>query len=62
VSTTQPQQAPSAVIAVLGGGYAGLFAAHRAARAVTKARRADALVVLVDSDVAWPRSAVSPAS
>jgi predicted flavoprotein YhiN len=36
LSSTQPQQAPGAVIAVLGGGYAGLFAAHRAARAVTR--------------------------
>jgi NADH:ubiquinone reductase (H+-translocating) len=53
ISSTQPQQAPSAVIAVLGGGYAGLFAAHRAARAVTKARRSSAVVVLVDSDDAW---------
>jgi NADH:ubiquinone reductase (H+-translocating) len=53
MSTAQPQQAPSAVIAVLGGGYAGLFAAHRAARAVTKARRSGAVVVLVDSDDAW---------
>jgi NADH:ubiquinone reductase (H+-translocating) len=41
------------VIAVLGGGYAGLFAAHRAARAVTKARRSGAVVVLIDSDDAW---------
>jgi NADH:ubiquinone reductase (H+-translocating) len=53
MSTTQPQRAPSAVIAVLGGGYAGLFAAHRAARAVTKPRRSNAVVVLVDSDAAW---------
>jgi NADH dehydrogenase FAD-containing subunit len=41
------------VIAVLGGGYAGLFAAHRAARAVAKARHCGAAVVLVDSDDAW---------
>jgi NADH:ubiquinone reductase (H+-translocating) len=53
MSTTQPRPAPGAVIAVLGGGYAGLFAAHRAARAVTKARRPGAVVVLVDSDDAW---------
>jgi NADH:ubiquinone reductase (H+-translocating) len=53
MSTTQPHQAPSAVIAVLGGGYAGLYAARRAARAVTKARRSGAAVVLVDSDDAW---------
>ena len=37
MSNTKPQhQVPGAVIAVLGGGYAGLFAAHRAARAITK--------------------------
>jgi NADH:ubiquinone reductase (H+-translocating) len=53
MSTTQPRPAPSAIIAVLGGGYAGLYAAHRAARAVTKARRPGAVVVLVDSDDAW---------
>ena len=30
MSNTKPQQqVPGAVIAVLGGGYAGLFAAHR---------------------------------
>jgi NADH:ubiquinone reductase (H+-translocating) len=50
---SRPHQPPSAVIAVLGGGYAGLFAARRAARAVTKARRSGATVVLVDSDDAW---------
>jgi NADH dehydrogenase FAD-containing subunit len=53
MSTTQFHQAPSAVIAVLGGGYADLFAARRAGRAVTKARRSGAVVVLVDSDDAW---------
>jgi NADH:ubiquinone reductase (H+-translocating) len=53
MSTTRPQQVPTAVIAVLGGGYAGLFAAHRAARALTKARRSDPVVVLVDSDDPW---------
>lgn len=53
ISSTQPQQAPGAVIAVLGGGYAGLFAAHRAARAVIKARRAGVAVVLVDSGDTW---------
>jgi len=41
------------VIAVLGGGYAGLFAAHRAARAVTKARTPGVVVVLIDSSDAW---------
>jgi len=51
MSNTKPQQqAPGAVIAVLGGGYAGLFAAHRAARAITKARHSGAAVVLIDSD------------
>ena len=53
VSNTKPQQVPGAVIAVLGGGYAGLFAAHRAARAITKARQSGAAVVLIDSDDAW---------
>jgi len=38
---------------VLGGGYAGLFAAHRAARAITKARHSGAAVILIDSDDAW---------
>src|SRR5262249_36158705 len=52
--TKHQQQAPGAVIAVLGGGYAGLFAAHRAAQAITKARHhSGAAVVLVDSDDAW---------
>ena len=40
-------------IAVLGGGYAGLFAAHRAARAATASRPGAARVVLVDADDAW---------
>jgi thioredoxin reductase len=31
-------QVPGSVIAVLGGGYAGLFAAHRAARAIRAIR------------------------
>ena len=54
MSNTRPQQqVPGAVIAVLGGGYAGLFAAHRAARAITKARHSGAAVVLIDSDDAW---------
>ena len=53
MSNTKPQQVPGAVIAVLGGGYAGLFAAHRAARAITKARHSGAAVVLIDSDDAW---------
>ncbi len=54
MSNTRPQQqVPGAVIAVLGGGYAGLFAAHRAARAITKARHSGAAVVLIDSGDAW---------
>ena len=54
MSNTKPQQqVPGAVVAVLGGGYAGLFAAHRAARAITKARHSGAAVVLVDADDAW---------
>jgi NADH dehydrogenase FAD-containing subunit len=44
---------PGPAIAVLGGGYAGLFAAHRAARAITKAGRSGAAVILIDSDDAW---------
>jgi NADH dehydrogenase FAD-containing subunit len=40
-------------IAVLGGGYAGLFAAHRAARAITKTGYSAAAVILIDSDDAW---------
>ena len=51
--TKHQQQAPGAVIAALGGGYAGLFAAHRAAQAITKARHSGAAVVLIDSDDAW---------
>jgi NADH:ubiquinone reductase (H+-translocating) len=51
--TEPPQHVPGAVIAVLGGGYAGLFAAHRPARAITKARHPGAAVVLIDSDDAW---------
>jgi NADH dehydrogenase FAD-containing subunit len=47
------QQVPGAVVAVLGGGYAGLFAAHRAARAMTKAGHSGAAVILIDSDDAW---------
>lgn len=47
------QQTPGEVIAVLGGGYAGLFAAHRAARATALARHPGAAVVLIDSDDAW---------
>src|SRR5215471_8502622 len=51
--TKHQQQVPGAVIAVIGGGYAGLLAAHRAARAITKARHSSAAVVLIDSDDAW---------
>ncbi len=40
-------------IAVLGGGYAGLFAAQRAARAAARARRSAVRVVLIDADDAW---------
>ena len=37
MSNAKPhQQVPGAVIAVLGGAHAGPFAAHRAARAITK--------------------------
>jgi NADH:ubiquinone reductase (H+-translocating) len=46
----QLHQAPDAVIAVLGGGYAGLFAARRAARALA---RTSAGIVLVDSGDSW---------
>lgn len=54
MSNAKPlQEQPSAVIAVLGGGYAGLFAAHRAAQAIVKARQSGAAVVLIDSDDAW---------
>jgi NADH:ubiquinone reductase (H+-translocating) len=53
MTATQPRPGQGAVIAVLGGGYAGLFAAHRAARALARARRAEAAVVLVDSEDAW---------
>ena len=52
-SAKSQQQAPGQVIAVLGGGYAGLFAAHRAARAITKADQSGAAVILIDSDDAW---------
>lgn len=45
---TQPR-----TIAVLGGGYAGLFAAQRAARATARARRSAVRVVLIDADDAW---------
>ena len=37
MSNAKPhQQVPGVVIAVLGGAHAGPFAAHRAARAITK--------------------------
>jgi NADH dehydrogenase FAD-containing subunit len=45
---TQP-----ATIAVLGGGYAGLFAAHRAARAAAKTRHSPVRVALVDAEDSW---------
>ena len=45
---TQPS-----TLAVLGGGYAGLFAAQRAARAASKARKPAVRVVLIDADDAW---------
>lgn len=45
---TQP-----ATIAILGGGYAGLFAAHRATRAAAKADQGPVRVVLVDAGDAW---------
>ena len=50
-SITPQRQAAGPVIAVLGGGYAGLFAARRAARAITRDSRA--AVVLIDSDDVW---------
>lgn len=54
MSSTKPQQqVAGSAIAVLGGGYAGLFAAHRAARAITKAGHSGAAVILIDSDDAW---------
>lgn len=39
-----------ATIAILGGGYAALFAAHRAARAAVKTRHSPVRVVLVDAE------------
>jgi NADH:ubiquinone reductase (H+-translocating) len=42
-----------ATIVVVGGGYAGLFAAHRARRAAARARRADVRIIVVDVDDAW---------
>lgn len=45
---TQPS-----TLAVLGGGYAGLFAAQRAARAASRARGPAVRVVLIDADDAW---------
>ena len=52
-STKRQQQVAGSAIAVLGGGYAGLFAAHRAARAITKTVCSAAAVILIDSDDAW---------
>lgn len=43
----------SSTIAVVGGGYAGLFAAHRAARAAARTRPDPAHVVLVDATDNW---------
>src|SRR5882757_11232402 len=40
-------------IAVLGGGYAGLFAARRAARVAAKSGGCEVRVVLVDADDTW---------
>lgn len=45
---TQP-----ATIAILGGGYAGLFAAHRASRAAARTEQGPVRVVLVDAGDAW---------
>jgi NADH dehydrogenase len=45
---TQPS-----TLAVLGGGYAGLFAAQRAARAASRARGRGVRVVLIDAGDAW---------
>lgn len=45
---TQP-----ATIAILGGGYAGLFAAHRAAWVAAKTRHSPVRVVLVDAEDTW---------
>jgi NADH:ubiquinone reductase (H+-translocating) len=42
-----------ATIVVVGGGYAGLFAAHRARRATARARRADVRIIVVDAEAAW---------
>lgn len=42
-----------ATIAILGGGYAGLFAAHRAARAAAKIRHNPVRVVLADAEDSW---------
>jgi NADH:ubiquinone reductase (H+-translocating) len=46
-----------ATIAILGGGYAGLFAAHRAARAAAKTHRSPVRVVLVDAEDSWEERA-----
>jgi NADH dehydrogenase FAD-containing subunit len=53
MSAAEAHPAANETIAVLGGGYAGLLAARRAARAIAKGRRADAAVVLIDADDAW---------
>jgi NADH:ubiquinone reductase (H+-translocating) len=42
-----------ATIVVVGGGYAGLFAAHRARRAAARTRRADVRIIVVDAEDAW---------
>jgi NADH:ubiquinone reductase (H+-translocating) len=42
-----------ATIVVVGGGYAGLFAAHRARRAAARADGVDARIIVVDADDAW---------
>jgi NADH:ubiquinone reductase (H+-translocating) len=42
-----------ATIVIVGGGYAGLFAAHRARRAAARADGVDVRIILVDTDDAW---------
>jgi len=43
----------AATIVVVGGGYAGLFAAHRARRAAARARRTDVRIIVVDAEDDW---------
>jgi NADH:ubiquinone reductase (H+-translocating) len=42
-----------ATIVIVGGGYAGLFAAHRARRAAARADGLDVRIIVVDADDAW---------